>query len=396
MKFPFLSVLGPIGALAIVLSPTATQAEPTYDTFNYPDGPNGNLITGIRGYDNAQDLVFITGSYETGVAGNTQSLLFQGSATTQVGTWRAFNPDFGPSQTVTSSTLYGPNTFLYDPSLGAGGVRAVGSYKYSQSADPAADHGFIYEGTISGGTVTQIDAPSTIVSGTAVINTIAHSTMGKLVVGNFDTQLNTGHAFIYNLAPTGEQEQWINFNPTENAVSVTAYGIWQNGNTDIYTIVGGYSDLNRFGVDAGYMVDYNLADGTWDNYKSFQFQDEPLTSLISHFDGITLADDGSFHLTGDQISIETGEELGFFASVRRNEDGTFGEAVWTSIEYPEALVTSGNTVYKDKVLGIFEDGINPTQSYVATVPEPSTWALLGLGGAVALAAWRKRRGASAA
>jgi hypothetical protein len=390
VKFTPLSALTAIGALAAILSPTAIHAETSYATFNYPDEPNGNLITGIRGYDNSQDLVFITGSYEVGSGGNTTSLLFQGSVTTQVGTWRAFNPEF-TGQTVTSSSLYGPNTFLYDPTLGPGGVRAVGSYKYSEASQPDADHGFIYEGTISGGTFTQIDAPSSIVGGAAVINTIAHSNMGNLVVGNFDTELNTGHAFIYNMSPTGDQPQWVNFNPTENsAASVTAYGIWQNGDSDVYTIVGGYSDLNRFGVDAGYMVDYNLADGTWDNFKTFQFQDEPLTSLVSHFDGVTLADDGSFHLTGDQISVDTGEELGFFATVRRNEDGSFGDAIWTSIEYPDAVVTSGNTVYKDKVLGVFEDGENPTQSYVATVPEPSTWALL-IGGFAGLGLLRRKR-----
>lgn len=233
-----------------------------YVPFNYTGGSNGNLITGIRGYDNVNDLVFITGSYETGVGGNTTSLLFQGSVTTQEGTWRSFNPDFsGSGQTVTSSSLYGPNTFLYDPSLGPGGVRAVGSYKYSEATDPAADHGYIYEGTISSGTYTQIDAPSSIVGGATVINTIAHSTMGRLVVGNFDTSLDTGHAFIYDLAPGVGQPQWVNFNPTENeAASVTAYGIWQNGNSEIYTIVGGYSDLNRFGVDAGYG---GLQSGGW-------------------------------------------------------------------------------------------------------------------------------------
>ena len=111
MRLTTLSVLGSIGALAAMLSPTAAQAEPSYETFNYPGGSNGNLITGIRGYDNSQDLVFITGSYETGVDGNTVSLLFQGSATTQVGTWVQLNPNF-VGQTVTSSTLYGPNSHI--------------------------------------------------------------------------------------------------------------------------------------------------------------------------------------------------------------------------------------------------------------------------------------------
>lgn len=383
MKSIQLAILGAFSVLSV-----SQLRAVDYVPFNYPGGPNGNLITGIRGYDNVNDLVFMTGSYETGVGGNTIALLYQGSLTTQVGTWRAFNPVF-TDQTVTSSTLYGPNSFLYDSSLGPNGVRAVGSYKYDESTIEDADHGYIYQGTLSSGTYTQIDAPSSIAGGSTVINTIAHSTMGQLVVGNFDTQLSTGHAFIYNLSPGEGQEQWISMNPG-GSQSVTAYGIWYNSETDVYTIAGGYSDLNHLGLDAGYLVDYDLTNNTFSNYTTFQFQEEPLTSVISHFDGITMADDGSFHLTGDQISIETGEEFGFFASISRDEEGGFGPAVWASIEYPGAVLTSGNTIYKNTVLGIFEDGENPTQSYAATVPEPSTWALLGLSG-LALASRLRRR-----
>ena len=74
------------------------------------------------------------------------------------------------------------------------------------------------------------------------------------MVGNYDTDLATGHAFIYDM--TGSS--WTQLNPT-HSLSTTAYGIWQNGgsNSTHYTIAGGFSDVNHGGVDEGYIVDYD-------------------------------------------------------------------------------------------------------------------------------------------
>jgi hypothetical protein len=100
-----------------------------------------------------------------------------------------------------------------------------------------------------------------------------------------------------------------------------------------------------------------------------------VSALVSHFDGITLSEDG-FNLTGDYLTL-SGDAGGFFASVKVNLDGSFSDAVWTDINYPLALATSGNTVIDNTVLGIFVNG--GTQSYLATVPEPSAMALMALG-----------------
>ena len=74
-------------------------------------------------------------------------------------------------------------------------MRAVGSYQYAESAPGVINHGMIYQGRVdgAGGTWTQIDVPSNgvnvvggVVIGTTVEDTILHSTMGDLVVGNYD------------------------------------------------------------------------------------------------------------------------------------------------------------------------------------------------------------------
>lgn len=332
----------------------------------------GIVVTGVRSTSSSNDDVVITASSTTG--GVTTGALYSGSlaAASGMSSWVTMTPTiFG--QTITSSTLYGPNTSLFTPGIGAGNVIAVGSYKYTDGASgPGFDHGLIYQGsaTANTGTYTQIDANALVTSGSSLVNTIAHSNMGSLVVGNYDTDLATGHAFIYNLAT----EAWTNLNPMGSA-SVTAYGIWQNSETS-FTIAGGFSDVTSEGLDEGYLVNYDSSTGLLTDFKSFNFDNQPLSALVSHFDGITATETG-FNLTGDYVMAGGGVGA-FFASVSVLENGSFGNAAWTDIAVPGADFTSGNTVVGDSVLGISSDG-ETTSSYIAVVPEPSTWVLLGAG-----------------
>ncbi|WP_108662249.1 hypothetical protein [Acuticoccus kandeliae] len=333
-----------------------------YTTFGAP----GIIVTGVRPARLIHDTVVLTASYiDDGV---TSAALYRGTIdgleTADASDWNVLTPVF-EGQTVTSSTFYGPNTFLFDHGLGVGNVRAVGSYKYAEdTAAPNSDHGMIYEGPIDGvgGTWTQIDATALVAQGDTLLNTIAHSTMGDIVVGNYDTGLLTGNAFIHDVE-TGE---WIDLNPGDS-LSVTAYGIWQNGgsHSHFYTIAGGFSDLNTGGLDAGYLVDYNAKTDTFSNYTTFQFDNMPLDASISHFDGITRVK-GGYNLTGDYI-LEDGTEGAFFAHIPRNRDGTFGEAEWTAIDYPgeDVTATSGNTVVGDTVFGIYVSDGEPS-SFFAT------------------------------
>lgn len=337
-------------------------------------GAQGVIVTGVRSDSATTDSVVITASYTP--AGSTTASLYNGSLAAAPGaplaSWNLLNPVF-PGQTVTSSTFYGPNTPRFDSSIPAGQVVAVGSYKYNEGASgPGFDHGMLYQGTVTGtGSWTQLDATPLVTSGT-LLNTIAHSTMSQLVVGNYDTSITTGKAFIYNRAT----DSWTDLNPF-GSMSVTAYGIWQNSSNS-YTIAGGYSDITSFGLDVGYLVNYNSDTGELTNPKSFHYANDPVSSLITHIDGIT-ATEGGFNLTGDYLAAGEGGAVGaFFAHVPVNIDGSFGVATWTDIAFPDPAVisTSGNTVIDDSVLGIF---VTPegTRSYIATVPEPGS-GLLGL------------------
>jgi hypothetical protein len=367
------------GAVGLLILGAATS--PAIDFASFDDAP-GVVITGIRSTSAVTDDVVITASYTSG--GLTTGALYSGSLAAAPGapasSWVSLAPTFD-GQTVTSTSLYGPNTARFTPSIGAGNVTAVGSYKYDEGASgPGFDHGLIYKGSVlGGGTFQQIDANPLVTSG-SLLNTIAHSNMGNLVVGNYDTDIETGKAFIYDM----DADTWVNLNPAGSA-SVTAYGIWENSATS-FTIAGGFSDVTSFGLDAGYLVNYDPTTGILSDYKTYNFDNAPITSLVSHFDGISATVDG-FTLTGDYIRVGGGVGA-FFASVTVLPDGSFSEAKWTDIAFPEADFTSGNTVVDNNVLGI-HSGTEGVFSYLAAVPEPTSGTLLALG--VGLLFRRNRR-----
>ncbi len=352
----------------------------SYSPFSYPDAAGGStFLTGVRGVSGGpSDQVYISGVYTPFGSADTQGLMYQGSITSNTGSWYTLNYPGDSGETITSTALYGPNNL-------GGGVRVVGSYK--TSAGPA-DIGVMYEGPVSGigGTWTKLQVPGSI-------NTIAHSNYGNLVVGNYDTQFDEGRAFVYDITSgTFSDLTFSGITPT----SWTAYGIWQNLN-DSYTIAGGFSlQPSVTGLDQGYIVDYDAATGLSSNFRAYNFGNNPVTSVVSHFDGITSDGHGGFNLTGDWIGSGEPEEggLGFFAHVGRNPDGSFSEAEWLSISYPGEGngPTSGNTVYENYVLGIYVPDGGVTQGYVATVPEPSTCAMalagLACGG---YTMWRRRK-----
>jgi hypothetical protein len=307
-KTHFIALLA-LGFLAA--SPAWSQVE--YSTIlaaNYS-------VTGVRGTDVTDDGdVLLTGSYQD--AGTTQGMLYEGplSPTNPAG-YSYLTPTF-PGETETTSVFYGPNTAAFNPGLGAGNIAVVGSYQYSQST--VLNHGFLYVGPFTGGgTWTQIDVPSSSVGGATVEDTIPHSTMGNLVVGDYDLQgdPNSGNAFIYDMA----NESWTIFDFGNSTSSdTTAYGIWQDS-TNIYTIAGG-TGVGP-GINNAFLVNFNSSTDTFSPDLSY-FSYNGTAGLVTHFEGITGVP-GGFNL------IATTDNGAAFATVTMNLDGSFGNATWGSV-----------------------------------------------------------------
>jgi parallel beta-helix repeat protein len=313
----------------------AGKAEEPVD---YATAFQSSIITGVRA--DYHGKVVLTGSQPL-TGGATVAMLYSGPLQdTALGKSYSLTPQFA-GETVTTSTFYGPNTSIFTPSIGPDNVVAVGSYQYSQSA--VLNHGMIYRGAVSGGgTWTQIDVPASAVGGATVLNTIPHSTMGDLVVGDYDLQgvPASSNAFIYNMA-TGA---WTIFNAPFGGTNqlTTAYGVWQNGiGSSSYTIAGGSNQGT--GVNQGYLVNYNSTTGAFSNLRYYTIDDRP--GVLTHFDGIT-AVPGGFNLVA--LGLRSA-----FASIKVNADGSFSNAEWTAIDVPGSSLTTVNSVFQNIAMGIY-------------------------------------------
>jgi hypothetical protein len=358
--------------LSFIADPPATPGNP-HSGVSYASIkglPDITGISGVRADKATADSVVITASTQL-PDGETVASIYQGNLqalpNAPASRWHILRPQF-TGENVTKSVFYGPNTSLFDPTLGAGNIRAVGSYRYEGSE---TDHGMIYQGPLDGsGSWTQIDAMPLVPVDHTLQNTIPHSTMGTLVVGNYDLDSNTspGHAFIYNMTDQSWTDIGLPLQP--EPLSTTAYGIWQNDSTH-YTIAGGFSDVDNGGINEGYVVDYDAATKTFSDLAIYNFNNMPVRSLVSHFDGITGTANG-YNLTGEYVDLDHGDRIGgFFASITREADGSFSQADWTNIIFPNASLTTGDTVIGNNVLGIYapRGDLSAVSSFIATVPQ---------------------------
>ena len=249
----------------------------------------------------------------------------------------------------------------------------------------------IYLGPVSGGgTWTTIDVPadgSNTVGGVRacpsdqpgcmVMDTIAHSTMGNLVVGNYD--LNPGHgvsgnAFIYNMTT----HQWTLLQLGGSLSSqTTLYGIWQNGGpgSPNYTLAGGSSAHgSSLRTQRAFLMNYNERTGHFGKPRFYNYGNTP--ALATHFDGIT-AVPGGFNLVA--VSSAQPSSMAFVPTTR----GTwplFGKTTWYPVDVaasplcsgPEGCsMVTGNTVFQNQVMGLYvQQSDGEPRTYLATVPTP--------------------------
>ncbi len=314
LRIAFLSMA--LDFIDVAPADAAPPTEVSYATLDYKGpGAINTFLTGIRGQ-------YIVGLYTTS-SNASHGLIYD--VTTQ--TWKQLDVYVG-GVAVPSTSPYGP-----DPVTG--GLHVVGSYKLAGSS---LDHGFYYDSTkpLTSAFV-YLDFPST--SQATTLNTIPHSIYGNQIVGNYDTSLKTGNAFLYNISTKTytniDKPNDSRLNPT---LSTTAYGIWENH------VAGSYTNLT--GTHA-YLHD--LTTGVFTAY------DYP-KAILTHFDGLTGNGAEAFNYTGDYLSA--GMLTAFFF------DGTR----YTTLKYPGSVITSGNSVYDRTVIGVYVDTTGLVHGYVARVP----------------------------
>ena len=335
----------------------------------------GTIVTGVRGSGGRG--VVLTGTYLTG--SSSAAFLWRGPLSRAGGAAvSVLRPAF---RGVTGATFYGPDTHVFNPrAIPRGDVRAVGSYVSSDAPAGVHDQGMIYLGPVSGrgGRWTSIAVPGhgRQVTGhvsacprrrpkCVVMDTIAHSTMGHLVVGNYDLKptvrggLVSGNAFIYNV--NTRRYTLLRLHGSLSTKS-TFYGIWQDGGpgSPRYTLAGGSAAR---GGQRGLLINYNERTGRF-GLPFFGYGNQAVTT---HFEGITAAA-GGFNL----VALARGHGP-VMAYVRALRHGGFGRARWWPVPVASSALCpcqtiTGNTVWRNRVMGLYVNSSAPAaRSYLAVI-----------------------------
>jgi subtilase-type serine protease len=311
-----------VPSAGLIATPAAAQLN--FQTFQF-DSSTITTVTGIRANN-------MTGNYSIANSGGSTGGLLFNLSTGAYSPFPAATANGSNYPGAISSTPYGPNF-----GSAAGILRVVGSYK--TAASNPNDLGYLYDGApTSGQQLTTLFYP-----GSSTINTIPHSNFGNQVVGNYDTILATGNAFIYDI-PSGTYTT----NNRPGAVSTTAYGIYGG------RIAGGTTDPGPGGVLHGYI--YNQSNGV------FTLYDAPGATAVTHFEGITSGGRANtYNLVADSVDL-SGNPHAWAVHVDAN-----GVATWTEITVPGASVTSANSVYGNTVIGVYVVG-GVTRAYLTNIP----------------------------
>ncbi len=348
---------------------------------------SGDVVTGVRGSGGAD--VVLTGGVATGDGTQNDPFLYQGTLG-GAAAGAAVSVRTAPFAGETSATFYGPDTHAFNPaSIPAGQVRAVGSYTSSSAPAGVVNQGLIYLGPVRGpgGSWTSIDVPADGSRTTRhmracprtrphciVMDTIAHSTVGNLIVGDYDLRppvpggAISANGFLYNLST----HRWtlLDLGGTQSS-QTTLYGIWQDGGpgSRTYTLAGGSA---ASGHKRAFLMDYNEATGRFGTPRYFHFGNGP--ALVTHFEGIT-AVAGGFNL----VAMSTAQYASVAFVPVRHRTGSFGRARWHPLNVTGSALCSGgctlvtgNTVYRNRVMGLYlPAGATLPGSYLAVVP-PAT------------------------
>jgi len=324
--------------------------------------PTVNLWQGLRGGDSEGEYLLV------GTAGN-DGILFAGDIEGVTGDTFTFQY---PGANTLNTSPYGVNN------LGNGNIQIVGVYKNTdyQTANVTVN-GFIYEGPMTSQGFADANNYTTVNHDDATYNYL-HSAAGGLLVGNYDDPTTgtinlpagPGRAFIYDI----DSEEFLTDVVFPGSTSNTAYGIWHNGGTR-YTIVGGYSidpvenfENQDHPFGQAYIVDYDSATDTFTNWKSYSYPDG--ANFLTHFEGISSVEEGIYTLNADSLQVGSNDPAqGSFVTIRRNDDGSFGDAEWVDLNYPDgdAIVSSSNSVYGNQIVGVVFTNSNGAFPFQATI-----------------------------
>ena len=299
------------------------------------------------------------------LCGTTNSILNTGNGLIYIGEINCQNGNIYyidiPNSLGTS--IYGPN---YDDNTGI--YTFVGSFlDYNQNTN-----GFIYQGTLN-----ELYDKSNFIypSINDYFDTnFFHSFSNNLFVGNSGNvnKNNDTASYIYDMTDLIKIKTVIKY---PDSLTTTSYGILYN-DSDIYTIVGGYSMTNVcinkiyaknniIPIGNAFIVDYDYKTNTFFNWTSINFGEN-----LSHFEGISQNGNNTYSIIANVLDLKSSKVLSsHFLTISRNIKNEFIYNLSNSIKilYDSNGISISNAVSDNKVVGLYISDDNTKISYQAEI-----------------------------
>lgn len=301
-------------------------------SFKFNNAPDLLFWQGIRKFFDNYYLISGTNKLQQGVL-NIGPLLNYNSENNYIISY--------PNSITTS--VYGQNY------IGLGVYSLVGSYK--KERDDTV-YGFYFKGKLSD--INNQKNYFTISTGASY--TYVHSTMGDILVGNYDQNLKSPIRAFLMIISTGKKIKIEYPGSTSN----TVYGVWHNGDTS-YTLCGGYStdsftntdiykNNQQLPIGKAYMVNYDIEKNKFKNWTTFTYP-YAKNDLVCHFEGISSSKPNVYELAADTIN---GILQPSWVKVTKDKCGNFTVTQWIDFKYPVPLtITSSNSVANKALVGSY-------------------------------------------
>lgn len=324
-----------------------------YITLNYPSQKETKtLLTGIKQDLENPSVYYISGFTKNETkSGNTKYETFvykgnlSGTSISDKSNWNTLKYPSSTGNKVINTNLYGPSLNSRNEN-----IKVVGNYTTKEGDSKL--YGCLYQGSLNGkGKWLTLTPPGSV-------ETIVHSTMGDLAVGNYlvDGDKNS-KAFIYNI----KKDTYLEITKP-GSKSITSYGIWQN-NKNHYTIAGGYSERKETGDHLAYICDYNSQSKEFSNWQSYNHNNQK--GRITHFEGISAYEKG-YSLPSD--SVVNDKEVASIAYIRRKKDGTFSsKCKWEDVSVPNRNICSANSIAGSTLIGVATSNPDIIDGFVSIV-----------------------------
>lgn len=268
-----------VALLALLLAAvSATYDVPytvNYAELNYPNAAqdNSTYLTGIRNAATGNSTnIYLSGfsvAYDPFRPNSNCSAFMYKGPIMGGGEWYAFDFPSSPSINITGTFFYGP----FEVPGKADYFNVVGSYSMVNGSEN--ELGLLYQGYLNGSDAKWTTLlPQALAIDQHIIQTIGHSTMGSLVLGNFYTVVAKGRCFIYNIDTEIYDEL-----THPDAASITGYSIYHNGD-NLYTIAGGIQNRT---TDDGYAFVCNW-DSSTRSASFWRFYTQNPGDYWSHFE----------------------------------------------------------------------------------------------------------------